>query len=98
MISVSCHFMFLHAHNIALPTCKLNDIEVSNIVYCMVMAKIASRKSCMGVPNFMEGSLISYEIGDPMVPPKIFNWGSRSLISYKNGDPGSPFWGVPTFI
>ena len=68
-MSVSFHFMFLHAHNIALPTCKLNDIEVSNIVYCMVMAKLASRKkSCMGFPNFMEGSLISYEIGYCMVP------------------------------
>ena len=39
----------------------------------------------------MEGSLISYEIGDPMVPKIVLNWGPRSLISYKNGDPGSPF-------
>ena len=72
-----------------------NTTTEYNIVYCMVMAKIASRKSCMGVPNFMEGSLISYEIGDPMVPKILLNWGPRSLISYKNGDPWSPFWGSP---
>ena len=51
-ISVSFHFMFLHAHNIALPTCKLNDIEVSNIVYCMVMAKLASIKKVAWGPQF----------------------------------------------
>ena len=45
----------------------------------------------MGVPNFMEGSLISYEIGDPRVPKILGNWGPGSLTSYENGDPGSPF-------
>ena len=41
--------------------------------------------------NFMEGSLTSYEIGDPRVPKILGNWGPRSLTSYENGDPGSPF-------
>ena len=49
----------------------------------------------MGVPNFMEGSLISYEIGDPGVPKILGNWGPGFPISYENGDPGSPFWGGP---
>ena len=43
----------------------------------------------------MEGSLISYEIGDPRVPKILENWGPGSLSLYKNGDPGSPFWGAP---
>ena len=50
----------------------------------------------------MEGSLISYEIGDPRVPKILGNWGPGSLTSYENGDPGSPFsldtGSVPGFI
>ena len=57
----------------------------------------------MGDPDFMEGSLISYEIGDPGVLKILGNWGRGSLISYENGDPGAhfhltpggnQFWGV----
>ena len=85
----------MHSHNI-LPTCTLTEIEVSNSVYCTVMAKFCeTNEKKMGVPNFMEGSLISYEIGDPRVPKILGNWGPGSLTSYENGDPGSPFWGVP---
>ena len=51
----------------ALPTCKLTEIEASNIVYCMVMTKFTTKKN-MGVPNFMEESPFSYEIGDPGSP------------------------------
>ena len=86
----------MHSHNI-LPTCKLTEIEVSNNVCCMVMAKFCETKKKMGVPNLMEGSLISYEIGDPGVPKILGNWGPVSLTSYENGDPGTPFWGVPIF-
>ena len=45
----------------------------------------------MGVPNFIEGSLISYESGDPRVPKILWNWGPGPLISYENRDPGSSF-------
>ena len=82
----------------ALPTCKVTEIEVSNSVYCMVMVKFTrTKKKNMGVPNFMEGSLIPYEIGDPGVPKILENWGPGSPISYENGDPGFPFGGVPIF-
>ena len=77
-----------------LPTCKLTEIEVSNIIYYMVLAKFSWQTKFHGVPNFMEGSLISCEIGDPRVPKILGNWGPRSLISYDNGDPGSPFLGM----
>ena len=46
----------------------------------------------MGVPNFTEGSLISYEIGDPSVPKRLGNWGPGSPISYENGDPRVPIF------
>ena len=60
----------------ALPTCKLTEFEVSNIIYCMVMAKFSkTKKKSMGVPDFMEGSLTSYKIGDPRVPKILGNWG-----------------------
>ena len=37
----------------ALPTCKLTEIEVPNIVYCMVMAKISrTKKKKHGDPQF----------------------------------------------
>ena len=37
-------------------------------VYCMVMAKFSkTKKNSMAVTDFMEGSLVSYEIGDPRV-------------------------------
>ena len=82
--------MFLHIAAIvfccpimyfALPTSKLTEIEVSNIVYCMVMAKFTrTKKKNMGVPNFMEGSLIPYEIGDPGVPKILGNWGPAFLL------------------
>ena len=50
----------------ALPTCKLTEIEVSNSVYCMVMVKFSNtKKNSMGVSNFMEGSLISYDMKGP---------------------------------
>ena len=60
-----------------LPTCKLTEFEVSNIIYCMVMAKYSkTKKKSMGVPaDFMEGSLTSYKIGDPRVPKILGNWG-----------------------
>ena len=73
----------MHSHSI-LPTCTLTEI-------------LRKKRKKMGVPNFMEGSLISYEIGDPRVPKILGNWGPGSLTSYENGDPGSPFWGVPIF-
>ena len=76
----------MHSHNILL-TCTLTEIEVSNSVYCTVMAKFCeTNEKKMGVPNFMEGSLISYEIGDPRVPKILGNWGPGSLTSYENGD------------
>ena len=59
---------------------------------------LRNKQNKIGIPNFKEGSLISYEIGDPRVPKILRNWGSRSLTSYENGDSGSPFWGVPIFI
>ena len=85
--------MFLHVLILyfALPTCKLTEIKVTKIVYCMVTAKFSKTKINMGGPNFMEESLISYEIGDPRVSKILGNWGPGSLISYENGDPGSPF-------
>ena len=49
----------------------------------------------MGDPDFMEGSLISYEIGDPGVLKILGNWGRGSLISYENGDPGAHFHLTP---
>ena len=36
----------------ALPTCKLTEIEVSNSVYCMVMAKFTRTKKKLGGPQF----------------------------------------------
>ena len=66
----------------ALPTCKLTEIEVSNIVYCMVMANVSKTKNnSMGVPNFMEGSLISFGIGDPRVP-KILEIGDPDPLYF----------------
>ena len=60
---------------------KLTEIEVSNIVYCMVMAKfsITTTYKNMGVPDFMEGSLISYKIGDsgPLFHIKMWTRGPR---------------------
>ena len=70
----------------ALPTCKITEIEVSNIVYCMVMAKFTGTKKKHGGPQFYG-----------RVPKILGNWGPGSPISYKNGDSGSPFWGVPIF-
>ena len=62
----------------------------------MVMAKFSrTKKRTWGVPNFTEGSLILYKIGDPRVPKILENWGSGSPISCENGDQGSPFWGAP---
>ena len=60
----------------------------------MVMANFSKTKNnSMGVPDFMEGSLILYGIGDPRVS-KILEIGNPGpLTSYKNGDPGSTFGG-----
>ena len=44
-------------------------------------------KEKMGVPIFMEGSLISFENGDPRIPKLLGTGGPE------NGDPGSLFWG-----
>ena len=52
----------------------------------MVMAKFSKTKINMGGPNFMEESLISYEIGDLRVPKILGNWG-----------PGVPILGGPYF-
>ena len=49
----------------------------------------------MGVPDFMEVSLISYKIGDPRVPKILGNWGPGFLISYENGTRGPHFGGSP---
>ena len=70
--------------------------------YCMVMEKFSKTKNSMGVPDFMEGSLISYKIGDPRVPKILENWGPGSLILYENGDPRVPKilgnWGPGSLI
>ena len=41
----------MHSHNI-LPTCTLTEIEVSNSVYCTVMAKFAKQMKKNGGPQF----------------------------------------------
>ena len=43
VISVSC-FCTLIILYFALPTCKLTEIEVFNVIYCMVMAKFSKTK------------------------------------------------------
>ena len=53
--------------------------------------RLGWKKQKHGVPNFMEGSLISYEIGDPGVTKILGNWGPGPPISYENGDPGPQF-------
>ena len=69
--------MFLHIAAIAfycpiilyfaLPTCRLTEIEVSNIVYCMVMAQFSRTTTKKhGGPQF-----------HGRVPSIIWNWGPR---------------------
>ena len=53
--------------------------------------RLGWKKQKHGVPNFMEGSLISYEIGDPGVTKILENWGPGPPISYENGDLGPQF-------
>ena len=86
----------------ALPTCKLTEIEVSNIVYCMVLAKFSRTTTYknVGVPNFMEGSLISYKIGDsgPLFHIKMRTQGPRgphfhlTLVRQSHSSPASLGW------
>ena len=70
-------FMFLHKAKLCL------SHKYWSVQHCLLHGngKLWQSKKKMGVPNFMEGSLISW------------NWGPRSPILYENGDQGSPFWG-----
>ena len=78
-------------HFVALKCGYIWDFPVS-----LIASNLRNKQNKMGVPNFMEGSLTSYEIGDPRVPKILGNWGPGSLTSYENG-PGVPILGVPIF-
>ena len=52
-----------------------------------------NNKKTMGVPDFVEESLISYESGDPRVPPKFGELGP--LFHIKNATQGPHFEGSP---
>ena len=60
---ISCSPIILY---FALPTCKLTEIKVSNIVYCMVMIKFSRTKKKNAGPQFHE-----------RVPNIIWNWGPQ---------------------
>ena len=71
--------------------------KTATVVYCVVMAKFSKMMTTttttknMGVPNFMKGSLISYEIGGPRVSKILGNWGTMSR------GPGVPILGESSF-
>ena len=90
-----CCYCILLSHNIVFSSSNMQVNWNWSVQHCLLHGdgKIYqnNNKKNMGVPNFMEGSLIPYEIWDPGVPKILGNWGPGFPVSYENGDPGSPF-------